>query len=51
LTLMEFPVLLVHSYLSFNFSLKASLNKGFSHLNDPHIWHERNPENGTESTA
>jgi hypothetical protein len=51
LTLMEFSLFLVHSYVSFYFSFKAYIKEGFSHPNRPHILHEQNPENGTESTA
>jgi hypothetical protein len=51
LTLMEFFRFLVHLYVSFYFSLKAYIKQSFSHRNRPHIWHEQNPENGTESTA
>jgi hypothetical protein len=51
LTLMEFPLFLVLLYVSLDFALKVYLNKGLSHHDDPHILHEQNPKNGTESTA
>jgi hypothetical protein len=51
LTLTEFNLFLVRLYVLLDFALKVYINKGFSHRNRPHILHEQNPENGTESTA
>jgi hypothetical protein len=48
---MEFTLFWVNLFVPFDFALKAYKKQGFSPRNRPHIWHERNPENGTESTA